>query len=56
MTLSPESKTALQCYMEMAGKVREGLGPLDPEGYFLKVADGMEAWCACWKQLNPQHA
>jgi reversibly glycosylated polypeptide/UDP-arabinopyranose mutase len=34
--------------------VREGLGHIDD--YFLKVADGMLAWCACWRQLNPQHA
>jgi reversibly glycosylated polypeptide/UDP-arabinopyranose mutase len=35
-------------------QVRVGLGPIDP--YFVKVADGMLAWCECWAKINPQHA
>lgn len=54
MTLSKESTTAEACYVEMAEKVRKGLGHIDP--YFIKLADGMLAWIECWKQLNPPKA
>jgi reversibly glycosylated polypeptide/UDP-arabinopyranose mutase len=50
-TLSADSKDVFSCYTELAEKVREGLGHLDP--YFSKLADGMIAWVECWKQLNP---
>ena len=50
MTLSKECTTAETCMVEMAEKVRKGLGPIDP--YFVKLADGMLAWIACWQQLN----
>lgn len=38
--------------LELAEKVRAGLGHIDP--YFLKLADGMINWIACWNQLNPK--
>ncbi len=50
MTLSKESTTTEQCYIEMADKVRKGLGHIDP--YFTKLADGMLAWIAAWQMLN----
>lgn len=40
------------CMTELAEKVREGLGHLDP--YFSKLADGMLAWLESWRQLNPE--
>ena len=40
-----------EAYLELAEHVRTGLAHVDP--YFLKLADGMEAWIACWRQLNP---
>ena len=39
---------------ELAEKVRAGLGHLDP--YFDKLANGMVAWIAAWKELNPVDA
>jgi hypothetical protein len=51
---SKDSTTALDCYLELAGKVRSGLSHIDP--YFAKLADGMVAWVACWRQLNPAAA
>jgi reversibly glycosylated polypeptide/UDP-arabinopyranose mutase len=50
MTLSKESTNAEACMVEMAEKVRKGLGPIDP--YFNKLADGMLAWIACWQMMN----
>ena len=35
-------------------QVREKLQKLD--GYFLKLADAMEAWIDAWEQLNPAQA
>ena len=35
-------------------QVREKLQRLD--GYFLKLADAMEAWVDAWEQLNPPEA
>ncbi len=35
-------------------QVREKLQKLD--GYFLKLADAMEAWVDAWEQLNPPQA
>lgn len=52
--LSKESTNALDCYSELAEKVRQGLGHIDP--YFIKLADGMVAWVNGWKQLNPTKA
>ncbi|GAX84365.1 hypothetical protein CEUSTIGMA_g11787.t1 [Chlamydomonas eustigma] len=50
ITLSKENTTAEACYLELAEKVRKGLGPIDP--YFIKLADGMLAWIACWQMMN----
>lgn len=49
--LSKESKTVQECYLELADKVRSGLGKIDP--YFDKLANGMQDWIACWDMLNP---
>jgi len=49
---SKDSTTALDCYVELADKVRTGLSHIDP--YFQKLADGMLAWVECWKKLNPE--
>lgn len=48
---SKDSTTAIDCYIELAEKVRTGLSHIDP--YFLKLADGMLAWVDCWQKLNP---
>lgn len=37
---------------ELAELIRDNLKNLDP--YFVKLADGMIAWCESWKQLNPE--
>ena len=50
VTLSKENTTAETLYVELAEKVRKGLGPIDP--YFVKLADGMLAWIAAWQMLN----
>lgn len=50
VTLSKENTTAEACYLELAEKCRTGLGHIDP--YFIKLADGMMNWIACWEQLN----
>ena len=49
--LKQETKTVEDAYLELAEHVRTGLAHVDP--YFSKLADGMEAWIACWRQLNP---
>jgi len=54
LQLSKTSTTAEECYVELAEKVRKGLGHIDP--YFDKLADGMVAWIEAWKQLNPKSA
>lgn len=41
-----------ELYLELAEHVRTGLVHVDP--YFKKLADGMEAWIAAWRQLNPE--
>ncbi len=51
MTLSKTSTTSEECYIELADKVRKGLGHIDP--YFTKLADGMVAWIEGWRLLNP---
>uniref|UniRef100_A0A7S3QTG8 UDP-arabinopyranose mutase n=1 Tax=Dunaliella tertiolecta TaxID=3047 RepID=A0A7S3QTG8_DUNTE len=51
LELSKESTNTIDCYLELADKVRKGLGHIDP--YFDKLADGMVAWIAGWQQLNP---
>ncbi len=43
----------LKLYWVVA-QVREKLQKLD--GYFLKLADAMEAWIDAWEQLNPAQA
>ena len=52
VTLSKENTTSDKLYLELAEKVRVGLGPIDP--YFVKLADGMIAWVAAWHMLNPK--
>ena len=44
---SEDAITAEDCYLELAEKVRESLGPIDP--YFEKLADAMIKWIECWK-------
>lgn len=51
LTLSKTSTTVEECYLELADKVRKGLGHIDP--YFSKLADGMVAWIEGWRLLNP---
>jgi reversibly glycosylated polypeptide/UDP-arabinopyranose mutase len=52
MVLSKDCTTVEECYIEMADKVRKGLGHIDP--YFSKLADGMVAWIECWNMVNPK--
>lgn len=52
VALSKESTTVEGCMVELAEKVRKGLGHIDP--YFNKLADGMVAWIQGWQQLNPK--
>lgn len=54
LQLSKENANVEECYLELAEKVRKGLGHIDP--YFGKLADGMTAWIRCWKALNPSLA
>jgi reversibly glycosylated polypeptide/UDP-arabinopyranose mutase len=54
MTLNKTTTNVEDLYLEMADKVRKGLGHIDP--YFSKLADGMEAWIAGWRMLNPPKA
>lgn len=42
----------MDCYLELAEKVRAGLTHIDP--YFQKLADGMLAWVECWQKLHPE--
>lgn len=49
-----ESATAQWSIAEWLAQVREKLQRLD--GYFLKLADAMEAWIDAWEQLNPGQA
>jgi hypothetical protein len=49
---SKDSTTAIDCYIELAEKVRAGLSHIDP--YFQKLADGMLAWVDCWQKVNPE--
>ncbi|GFH06268.1 reversibly glycosylated polypeptide family [Haematococcus lacustris] len=51
LTLNKETTDVCELYLEMAEKVRSGLGHIDP--YFTKLADGMIAWIHGWRQLNP---
>lgn len=53
LTFSDKATDVFTCMEEIAAKVRVGLKHLDPE-YFPKLADGMLAWLACWKQLNAE--
>jgi reversibly glycosylated polypeptide/UDP-arabinopyranose mutase len=45
------SNTVEGCYLELAGAVRGGLGPVDP--YFSALAAAMETWVGAWAALNP---
>ena len=49
-----ESATARRPIAGWLAQVREKLQRLD--GYFLKLADAMEAWIDAWEQLNPAQA
>lgn len=49
---SKEADSSLKCMYELAELIRDNLKNLDP--YFVKLADGMIAWCESWKQLNPE--
>jgi hypothetical protein len=51
-TCSKDSTSVIACYLELAEKVRAGMGHIDP--YFLKLADGMAAWIEIWQALNPE--
>uniref|UniRef100_A0A383VR22 UDP-arabinopyranose mutase n=1 Tax=Tetradesmus obliquus TaxID=3088 RepID=A0A383VR22_TETOB len=51
--LSKDSTSVTACYLELAEKVRAGLGHIDP--YFAKLADGMVAWIETWQALNPDY-
>ena len=54
MFFNNKSGRISHCSMVIAGclvQVREKLQRLD--GYFLKLADAMEAWIDAWEQLNP---
>eukprot|EP00199_Chlamydomonas_sp_CCMP681_P001677 CAMPEP_0119106220 /NCGR_PEP_ID=MMETSP1180-20130426/3970_1 /TAXON_ID=3052 ORGANISM="Chlamydomonas cf sp, Strain CCMP681" /NCGR_SAMPLE_ID=MMETSP1180 /ASSEMBLY_ACC=CAM_ASM_000741 /LENGTH=347 /DNA_ID=CAMNT_0007091497 /DNA_START=43 /DNA_END=1086 /DNA_ORIENTATION=+ len=51
VTLNKETTNVSELYLELAEKVRKGLGHIDP--YFTKLADGMIAWIQGWQQLNP---
>ncbi|PON95744.1 Reversibly glycosylated polypeptide family, partial [Trema orientale] len=46
-----ECTNVQQCYLDLANKVKEKLGPLDP--YFQKLADAMVTWIEAWEELNP---
>ena len=50
-TLSKESTTVQQCYIELSKQVKESLGKVDP--YFQKLADAMVTWIEAWDELNP---
>ncbi|EIE22359.1 UDP-forming alpha-1,4-glucan-protein synthase [Coccomyxa subellipsoidea C-169] len=54
VTLSKEATTPEACYLELAEKVAEKLGPLDP--YFTKLAKAMVVWIEAWRELNPKKA
>lgn len=49
---SKDSTTVIACYLELADKVRSGLGHIDP--YFAKIADAMVAWIQSWQAMNPE--
>ena len=51
LELSGGARSVAECYAEIAAAVRHTLGPLDP--FFAWLADAMEAWVACWTELNP---
>eukprot|EP00775_Hariotina_reticulata_P009443 gene9443-9609_t len=50
VVLSKESTSIVACYMELADKVRTGLGHIDP--YFQKLADGMSASGICFRPFH----
>lgn len=54
LACSKDSTSVIACYLELAEKVRAGLGHIDP--YFAKLADGMVAWIEAWQALNPDFA
>ena len=53
--LPKEATTAAGAYAALASALRRSALPeIDP--YFLRVADGMETWLECWRELNPEMA
>ena len=48
---SERAVDAISCYLELAEQVRAKLSKVDE--YFMRLADGMEDWIACWRALNP---
>ncbi|KAM1209470.1 hypothetical protein FF1_015169 [Malus domestica] len=51
IVLPKECKTVQDCYIELANKVKEKLGPFDP--YFAQLGDAMVTWIEAWDELNP---
>lgn len=51
MRFSERAVDAISCYLELAEQVRAKLSKVDE--YFMRLADGMEDWIACWRALNP---
>ena len=47
---SKASVTVEDCYLELTEQVRKGLQHVDP--YFSTMADAMDLWIKCWRQLN----
>lgn len=50
VTFSGNGLSVEELYLELAEKVKAGLGPVDP--YFTKLADAMVTWIEAWRQLN----
>ena len=51
IVLPKECKTVQECYIELAKRVKDKLGPVDP--YFQKLGDAMVTWIEAWNELNP---
>lgn len=51
IALREECTSVQDCYIELANKVKERLGPIDP--YFEKLGDAMVTWIEAWNELNP---
>ncbi|CAL9030759.1 unnamed protein product [Prunus brigantina] len=51
IALREECTSVQDCYIELANKVKERLGFIDP--YFEKLGDAMVTWIEAWNELNP---